>query len=252
MQLNQGQRNWYVYGVANRAKNPSLKRRTSMKLRFPSAVIFIAVLLGAITCLTGCATTKTTPPPATTSMDRATKTTNLMQTVEGDYQQASEQIDATRASLEDLIKPGQTDMKRAYVAYAENVEKMEKLGKRLEMHTEQMRARGNEYFAEWESSYTSPEIRELSERRRNEMREVYEKIPEASIGVSGALKSYLTDIRDIQTYLSNDLTPHGIESIRPIAERAVRDGENLKETVKPVLTAIDRVKTEMTQGGRNK
>ena len=24
-----------------------------------------------------------------------------------------------------------------------------------------------------------------------------------------------------------------------------------KETVKPVLTAIDRVKTEMTQGGRN-
>jgi hypothetical protein len=41
-------------------------------------------------------------------------------------------------------------MKRAYVAYAENVEKMEKLGKRLDMHTEQMRARGNEYFAEWE------------------------------------------------------------------------------------------------------
>lgn len=223
-----------------------------MKLRFPSAVIFTAVLLGAITFLTGCATTKTPPTPSTTSMDRATKTTNLMQTVEGDYQQASEQIDATRASLEDLIKPGQTDMKRAYVAYGENVGKMEKLGKRLDMHTEQMRARGNEYFAEWESSYTSPEIRELSERRRNEMREVYAKIPEASIGVSGALKSYLTDIRDIQTYLSNDLTPQGIETIRPIAERAVRDGDNLKETVKPVLAAIDRVKTEMTQGGRNK
>jgi hypothetical protein len=34
--------------------------------------------------------------------------------------------------------------------------------------------------------------------------------------------------------------------------KAVRDGENLKETVKPVLAAIDRVKTEMTQGGRNK
>jgi hypothetical protein len=251
MQLNQRQRTWWVYGDETGQKNPSLKRRTSMKLIFPSAVIFITVLLGAITCLTGCAT-KTTPPPATTSMDRATKTTNLMQTVEGDFQQTSEQIDATRASLEELIKPGQTDMKRAYVAYAENVEKMEKLGKRLDMHTEQMRARGNEYFAEWESSYTSPEIRELSERRRNEMREVYEKIPEASIGVSGALKSYLTDIRDIQTYLSNDLTSQGIESIKPIAEKAVRDGENLKETVKPVLAAIDRVKTEMTQGGRNK
>lgn len=217
-----------------------------MKVRFPSAVIFTTVFLGVITFLIGCATTPTT------SMDRATKTTTSMQAVEADYKQASVQIDATSTSLEDLIKPGQTDMKKAYGAYAGNVEKMEQLGKRLDMHTEQMRSRGQAYFAEWETSYTSPEIRELSERRRNEMREIYAKIPEASIGVSGALKSYLTDIKDIQTYLSNDLTPQGIETMRPMAQKAVTDGDNLKETVKPVLTAIDRVKTEMTQGGRNK
>jgi len=217
-----------------------------MKVRFPSVVIFTTVFLGAITLLTGCATTPTT------SMDRATKTTTSMQAVEADYKQASVQIDATSTSLEDLIKPGQTDMKKAYGAYAGNVEKMEQLGKRLDMHTEQMRSRGQAYFAEWETSYTSPEIRELSERRRNEMREIYAKIPEASIGVSGALKSYLTDIKDIQTYLSNDLTPQGIETMRPMAQKAVTDGDNLKETIKPVLTAIDRVKTEMTQGGRNK
>ncbi|HEX2769042.1 MAG TPA: hypothetical protein VHN12_07130 [Geobacteraceae bacterium] len=47
-----------------------------MKLIFQSTVFFTTVLLRAITCLTGC---------ATTGMDRATRTTNLMQTVEGDY-----------------------------------------------------------------------------------------------------------------------------------------------------------------------
>jgi len=212
-----------------------------MKHGFHCDVLVPALLLVAITGLTGC---------ATTSMDRATKTTNSMQAVEGDYRKASVQIDATRASLEDLIRPGQADLKKAYGAYAEDVEKMEKLGKQLTLHTEQMRTRGNDYFAEWESSYTSPEIRELSERRRNEMRDIYAKIPEASIGVSGSLTSYMTDIKDIQTYLSNDLTPQGIESIRPIAQKAVTDGENLKETVKPVLAAIDRVKTEMTPGGK--
>jgi hypothetical protein len=231
-------------------KNPSLKRRTSMKLGFRSAAFFTTVLFVAITCLTGCATTGR--DRATTGKDRATKTTNSMQTVEGDYKQASEQIDATSASLEDLIKPGQADMKKAYDVYAKNVGKMEKLGKQLDMHTENMSARGNEYFAEWESSYTNPEIRELSERRRIEMREEYAKIPEASIGVKGALKSYLTDIREIQRYLSNDLTSQGIETITPIAQRAVKDGDNLKETIKPVLAAIDRVKTGMVQGGTNK
>jgi hypothetical protein len=214
-----------------------------MKLGSQSAVFFTTVLLGAITCLTGC---------ATTGMDRATTTTNSMQTVEGDYKQASLQIDTTRASLEELIKPDQTDTKKAYDAYTANVVKMEKSGKQLDTHTEKMRVKGNDYFAEWENSYTNPEIRELSERRRIEIREGYVKISEASIGVKGALKSYLTDIGEIQKYLSNDLTPQGIESIRPVAQRAMTDGDNLKETVKPVLAAIDRVKIDMVQGGMNK
>jgi hypothetical protein len=214
-----------------------------MKLRFHSAVFFTTLLLGTITCLSGCATTGT---------ERATKTTTSMQSVEADYKQASVQIDATRASLEELVKPNQPDMKKAYDVYTDNVQKMEHLGKQLDMHTEQMRARGSQYFAEWESSYTNPEIRELSERRRIEMREGYAKIAEASVGVKGALKSYLTDIREIQKFVSNDLTSQGIESIKPITETAVKDGENLKEAIKPVLTAIDQVKADMTQGGMNK
>ncbi len=214
-----------------------------MKLRFKFAVYFIALLLGTITCLTGCATTGT---------ERATKTTTSMQTVEGDYKQAIVQIDATRAALEELVKPNQPDIKKAYDVYTENVKKMEYLGKQLDTHTEKMSARGNQYFAEWESSYTNPEIRELSERRRIEMREGYAKIAEASIGVKGALKSYLTDIREIQKFVSNDLTPQGIESIKPVSQTAITDGENLKEAIKPVLTAIDQVKADMTQGGINK
>jgi len=43
-----------------------------MKHIFQYAVFFITVLLGAFTCLTGC---------ATTGMDRSTKNTNSMQTV---------------------------------------------------------------------------------------------------------------------------------------------------------------------------
>lgn len=214
-----------------------------MKPRFQPTVLFTTVLLGAFTLLTGC---------ATTGMDRATKTTDSMQSVEADYRQASSQIDITRTSLEALINPTQTDVKKAQDVYTDNVVKMEKLGKRLETHTDNMRTRGNKYFMGWENSYTNPEIRELSERRRIEMREIYAKIPEASIGVKGALKSYLTDIREIQKYLANDLTPQGIAAISPIAQRALADGENVKEAIKPVLAAIDQAKFEMTRGGTSK
>jgi uncharacterized protein YjbJ (UPF0337 family) len=36
------------------------------------------------------------------------------------------------------------------------------------------------------------------------MREIYVKIPEASIGVRGALKSYLTDIKEMSGKLSDN------------------------------------------------
>jgi hypothetical protein len=228
---------------ASRTTTATAKEQISMNIRMITSVFSTALLLGAYSCLTGC---------ATTGIDRATKTTNTMQRVESDYRQASIRIDATNASLEKLITMTAGDTKKAFSDYSDNVDKMENLGKLLDKHTEKMSTQRNEYFTEWESSYTNPEIRELSEQRRIELRENYARIPEASIGVKGDLKSYLGDIRDIQKFLSNDLTPNGIETIRPIALKAVTDGDSLKESIKPVLAAIDRVKAGMIQGGTSK
>lgn len=208
-----------------------------------NSTVLCLLVLGAFIWLAGCSTTGT---------KLATKTTNTMQTVEADYRQAALQIDATRASLEDMMNPGQTDLQNAFKAYSRNVARMESIGKQLENHSQKMTARGNDYFAEWEkqgATYTNPQIRELSEQRRLELRDVYMKVPEASIGVRGAMNAYLADIKDIQKYLSNDLTPQGVQTIKPIAERAVRDGEKLRETVRPVLAAIERARTELAQGG---
>jgi len=213
-----------------------------MKLRTQRVAIIATLLLGAITCLGGC---------ATTGMERAAKTTNKVQTVEGDIQQAVVQVDTTKASLQELIKPDQVDVKKAYDAYAANVARMETIGKQLDKHTDQMNSLGKDYFAEWEKQgdkYSNPQIRELSEQRRAELSQVYAQIPQASVGVKGALRSYMTDIKEIQKYLSNDLTPKGIETITPVAQQAIKDGDNLKDAVKPVLSAMDRAKAEMAQG----
>lgn len=214
-----------------------------MKLLKNSTVFLSALFFGAFISLTGCATTGT---------QLATKTTDSMANVEADYRQAALQIDATGMSLKELMNPGQADIQTAFQNYTRNVEKMESIGKQLDNHSQKMTVRGNEYFAEWEkqgSTYTNPQIRELSEQRRTELRALYSKIPETSIGVKGSMNDYLADIRDIQRYLSNDLTPDGVKTIKPIAEKAIKDGDALRETIRPVLAAIDHAKTEMAQGG---
>lgn len=214
-----------------------------MRQKTISCMLFASLFLATGLNLTGC---------ATTGIERATKTTGTMQTVESEYRQVGMQVDATNASLHDLINPGQTDLKRAFDRYETNVARMEKLGKELDEDSADMRAKGQSYFSEWEkqdATYANPEIKQLSEERRRELREAFARIPEASLGVKQSLNSYLADIRDIRKYLSNDLTPKGVEAITPVAEKAMQDGENLKTSIAPVLAAIERARTAIAQGG---
>jgi hypothetical protein len=159
-----------------------------VNLKFRPISFFHTAVLVFIVVLSGC---------ATTGRERATETTTSMRAVEKDYQQALVQIDKTNASLEDLVRPQQDDLKKAFGAYAKNVDEMEKLGNQLATHIEKMTTQGDAYLAEWENSYTNPEIQALSEQRRVEVREIYARIPEASVGIKGALQSYLTDIKEI-------------------------------------------------------
>ena len=208
-----------------------------------TVLVLFASMLAAGSGLTGC---------ATTGAERAAKATNSMQTVENEYRQVNAQVDATNASLQDLISPNQTDMKKALEGYKTNVAKMEKLGKQVDKQSAEMNAQGQNYFAEWEkhgNTFADPQMRQLSEERRLQLRDVFAQIPQASVGVKGSLQSYLTEIRDIEKFLSNDLTPKGVETITPVAQRARQEGEALKTSVNPVLAAIGRAKTAMAQGG---
>jgi len=178
-----------------------------------------------------------------------------MKTVESDIKLAVTQMDATGSSLEDLVKPGQPDVKKAFKHYSANVDKMEKQGKRLFEHADKMSAQGKEYFEEWRTqgnTYTNPQIQALSEQRRADLGAVFVRISESSIGVKGAFKAYMTDIREVRTYLTTDLTPKGIEAITSVSQKAVMDGKDLKDAVDPVLAAISSAREEMAQGGVKK
>jgi len=215
-----------------------------MKLGTKTAVFSAVIALGVMISLAGCA--------KKTGNQLAAKTGTSMEGVEKDYQKALEQIDATGLSLEALVKPGQPDVQKAFKEYSANVEKMEDLGKRLLEHSDKMSAQGQGYFAEWEkqgNTYTNPDIQAASEQRRADLSTYFVKLSEASVGVKGASKAYLSDIREIQTYLSNDLTPKGVEAITPITLKAVDDGNSLKVAVDPVVSAIGSIRAELAQGG---
>lgn len=205
-----------------------------------STIIMIAVFL-----LAGC---------ASTGMQRSQDTRTTMETMDNDIQEASQQLDATGESLDELMRSGQTNVKSAFDSFKKNVEKMESIEKKFAKHAEQMKAKGIDYFKEWKkegSEYKNPEIQRLSNERRAALKEVYDKIAENSIGVNKAFKAYISDIKEIRQFLSNDLTTKGIEAISQISERVVSEGNSLKYAIQDLQTAIQKAQSEMAQAGTN-
>jgi len=116
-----------------------------------------------------------------------------------------------------------------------------------------MKARGKDYFDEWRKEgdkYKNQQIQELSDQRRSDLGEIYGRIAENSVGVREAFTKYVSDSKEIQNYLSNDLTPKGIEAIAALSKRVVGNGENLRNAIKNVQSAIVRAREEMAQSGR--
>jgi hypothetical protein len=213
-----------------------------MKTRNHSLAFSLMLMVGAAAFLGGC---------AVTGMDRSVKTANSIQEVENEIVKMDTQLDETAASLDVLLRPGQPDVKKSFDRYANNLVKLENEGNRVLKRMEEMKSQSIEYFAEWEkqgSAYSNPRIRELSEERRLKLAETYAKVPAAGAGIEVTYLAYLSDLKEIQTYLSNDLTPQGLETITPVADKTDRDLRALKESMQPVLAALNEIKTAL-QGG---
>jgi DNA repair ATPase RecN len=210
-----------------------------MNLKKHSLALFAMLLLGTAAILGGC---------ATTGMDRSAKTSNSIQEVDNEIRKMIVQVDVTAASLDSLVIAGSSDLKKPFNNYSDNLDKLESEGKRVLKRVDQLKSSSKEYFAEWEKqgdSFTNPEIRQLSAERRNRLAEIYARVPAAGAGIKGAYNAYLTDLKEIQKYLSNDLTPKGVEAITPVAQKSVQDLNELKGTLKPVITALDEIKAEL-------
>lgn len=206
------------------------------------AYIFTGLAL-AVAGMTGC---------SSTGIQRSEKATTTMQAVDNDITLVLTQLDATGASLDELTKPGQSDVKKAFVSCTDDISKIEKMERRFAVHADEMKARGKDYFDEWRkegNDFKNPQVRELSEKRRAELGEIYDRIAEQSVGVKQPFKAYVSDVKDIQAYLSNDLTSKGVDAIAPISRKAVDDGSTLKSALRSLKTAIERARAEMSQAG---
>lgn len=183
-------------------------------------------------------------------LDRGESTRASMQHVDEDMNEVVSYIDEIEASLKALTDSVQTreDIEEVFSEYSETVEELDDHANHLSGESEDMNEQGDEYFSEWEQqdgSYTNSEIQELSRERRRELRDTYNEVIEANRDVANDLERYVADNKEIQNFLSNDLSAGGVGSISEMTPEVIENGESIKAAVNRVQYSIDQALSEM-------
>lgn len=215
--------------------------QTIMKNLITPHNTFLLFCLTSIFAFTAC---------GTTGMQRSQEVQSTMETVDNDIKSIIVQLDAINSSLAELTKPNQADLKKAFDLFSEETSEIKEMRENFSKHAAQMEASGKAYFEQWDKNsqqYDNPDIQKQSNERREALGETYDKISQNNVGVKDAFKTYVSDVNEIEEFLSNDLTSEGIESIEPIAEEVVDNGSHLKNELRNLQSAIEQARIEMRQ-----
>ncbi len=156
---------------------------------------------------------------------------------------AKEKLVAASTSLSAVVAKKAEDPGPSFNQYKKDVKGAESAVAKMVSQLETVQKKGQEYFAAWEkeaATITDPDLKEVAVERRTKLSEAVEKV-KASLGAAKAeVDPYMIGLKDMQTFLGNDLTPAGISSVEDKAKRISKSSESVGEKLDDVLETLEK------------
>jgi hypothetical protein len=182
-------------------------------------------LAAALTGLIGCASSNYEKGAATSTsiIDAANK-----------IGAGKAKIAAVVTSLNDLVNVTQGELVPKYSQFTSAVSDLQSTAKEVNDRVADMRAKGDEYFKAWDEQLAlikNEDIKSRSTESKNLVQKQFTDIQKSYTEVKISFQPFMSNVKDIQTALGNDLTMQGIAAIKPVAEKANQNGVKLEASV---------------------
>ena len=112
-----------------------------------------------------------------------------------------------------------------------------------------MKAQGQGYFKQWESELgevNNPEIRKLAEERRTKLQQTFESIRQYTEPLRAQFGPWMSDLTDLQKYLSNDLTIGGVEAAKSLFNKTQLGGLEVQKSMDALVAELNTVAATIT------
>ena len=196
-----------------------MKRTNFSPLILSSAVVGLLLVVG------GC---------ASPGYEKGAQTASGLKASAERIEAARTKVDELLASLNDLSTEPAADLRPQYTRFSAAVDEADSMAKSVAKSAEDMSAKGQAYFEEWDkelATIKNEDIKSRSQQRKEAVSASFENVEAGFQLVRATFQPYMSDLKDIQAALKIDLTPAGLESVKPVIAKANQDVVPLKNAV---------------------
>lgn len=151
------------------------------------------------------------------------------------------QIEKTSATLQDLMAKPQADLTPQNASFTQELTRLEGRVERAQAQRRQADQMVAAQFASWDAQLQqlqSEESQEMAAERRKATAETYDEIQKRIAAIRTEITPLLTDLRDIRQYLKGDLSPKGLETMKPTADRVYSQKDRVVAELDAIIASI--------------
>lgn len=181
--------------------------------------LILASFFTVTALFTGCASTE--------GHDRAAATAEQVVDLGGAAGQTQLRLDNTLAALEKVVATAKQDPQPAYATFVREYDEFSDEFADLTEEREELKAKSATWFAEFEKKNDAigdADLRKAGTKRLAEFREQVADVSKQVDELMSGTSSLNTRLKDVRTFLGNDLTPQGIETVSGRISDAAKEG----------------------------
>jgi hypothetical protein len=159
------------------------------------------------------------------------------------------EVDVTMAALDKIVTTATTDPRKAFREFEKAVPRIDAAAQKAKKRAEDMKAKGQAYFQQWEKELTSVQsmtIRQLADERKSTLQGNFGNIKTVMEPARDQFTGWLANLKDLQKYLSNDLTIGGVDAAKDLIAKTKNEGQSVQQSMDKVIAELNTIVATLT------
>jgi hypothetical protein len=153
-------------------------------------------------------------------------------------------VDETLHGMSEIELTADTDARKAFEKFSRSVNELADAADKAQKRGAAIKADGEAYFLHWEQQLAevqNPEIKRLAEVRKAKLRAAFDGIKRTAVPLREQFTPWLSDLKDLQTYLSNDLSIGGVDAARSQFAKSKAGGAEVVKSIDALVAELNSI-----------